>query len=121
MEYWIAFNGSQGLHDATWRGEFGGEIYTYYGSHGCVNTPLSAVKLIYDQIEEGVPVVVYKDESEEALSLVTGPTDIQTLNAQIEETYGTVEDDGNGSLVAQSRARRYSAPAAQTTAATPAT
>jgi lipoprotein-anchoring transpeptidase ErfK/SrfK len=37
---WMQFTPSNiGLHDATWRGSFGGDIYTYDGSHGCVNLP----------------------------------------------------------------------------------
>ena len=103
VDYWMPFNNGVGIHDMQSRYWFGGTIYLGSGSHGCVNTPLAAVKLIYDRIEEGVPIVVYKDESEEALSLVTDPVDAQTLRTQIEETYGTVEDDGIGSIVAWSR------------------
>lgn len=103
VDYWLPFNNGVGIHDMQSRYWFGGTIYLGSGSHGCVNTPLSAVKLIYDQIEEGVPIVVYKDESDEALSLVADPVDAQTLKSQIEETYGTVEDDGIGSIVAWSR------------------
>ena len=57
-------------------------------------------------------MIVYKDESEEAYSQVTGPFDAQSLNAQIQETYGTVEDDGIGSIVAWSRSQRAQAQAA---------
>ena len=112
VDYWMPFNNGVGIHDMQSRAWFGGSIYLGSGSHGCVNTPLSAVKLIYDQIEEGVPIVVYKDESDEAMEQITGPTDIQTLNAQIEETYGTVEDDGIGSIVSWSRAQQAQAQAA---------
>ncbi len=59
VEYWIAFNGSQGLHDATWRGEFGGEIYKTWGSHGCVNLPLDAAKRIYEEVYIYCPVIVH--------------------------------------------------------------
>ncbi len=37
VNYWMPFNGNIGLHDATWRGSFGGGIYRSNGSHGCVN------------------------------------------------------------------------------------
>ena len=40
VSYWMPFNGGIGLHDATWRTEFGGDIYLTSGSHGCVNAPL---------------------------------------------------------------------------------
>ena len=60
VEYWIAFIGSgYGIHDASWRSEFGGEIYKGNGSHGCVNTPYDAVEEIYYNISVGTPVIVY--------------------------------------------------------------
>lgn len=59
VEYWIAFNGSQGMHDASWRGDFGGEIYKTWGSHGCVNLPLDAAKRIYEEVYMYYPVIVY--------------------------------------------------------------
>ncbi len=59
VEYWIAFNGSQGMHDASWRGQFGGEIYKSWGSHGCVNLPLDTAKRIYEEVYMYYPVIVY--------------------------------------------------------------
>ncbi len=59
VNYWMPFNGNIGMHDATWRKEFGGEIYITRGSHGCVNLPLVKAKEIYDLIEKGMPVVCY--------------------------------------------------------------
>ena len=60
VDYWIAFIGSgYGIHDASWRSEFGGEIYKGNGSHGCVNTPYNAVQTIYNNISVGTPVIVY--------------------------------------------------------------
>lgn len=59
VSYWMPFNGGIGLHDATWRGIFGGSIYRGGGSHGCINLPFSAAAKIYEQISAGVPVVVY--------------------------------------------------------------
>ncbi len=52
------YNG-QGLHDATWRSSFGGNIYKYSGSHGCVNMPLSKALKLYKMTDNGIPVVVY--------------------------------------------------------------
>ncbi len=106
VDYWMPFNQGVGIHDLQGRGWYGGTIYMGGGSHGCVNTPLAAVKLIYTYIEEGVPVIVYKDESEEALAQVTDPVDSQSINTIIEETYGTVEDDGIGSIVSWTTAAR---------------
>ena len=59
VEYWIPFNGSQGMHDATWRGSFGGDIYKSWGSHGCVNLPLDAAKKIYEEMFVYCPVIVH--------------------------------------------------------------
>ena len=60
VEYWMAFNGNIGLHDANWRNEFGGSIYRSNGSHGCVNLPTEAAKLIYETVSYGYPVVCYQ-------------------------------------------------------------
>jgi uncharacterized protein YgiM (DUF1202 family) len=49
VHYFIAFNGGIGLHDASWRyGCFGGDIYTYDGSHGCVNLEYDVAEKIYN-------------------------------------------------------------------------
>ena len=57
--FWMPFNNGIGLHDASWRTEFGGEIYKTDGSHGCVNLPYYVAKAIYDNISSGVPVICY--------------------------------------------------------------
>ena len=59
MTYWMPFNKDVGIHDAAWRSEFGGEIYKKDGSHGCVNTPPDMAEKIYNNIEIGVPIIVY--------------------------------------------------------------
>ena len=59
VQYWMPFNGGIGLHDASWRTEFGGNIYISNGSHGCVNLPSSAAKTIYDNIYPGIPIICY--------------------------------------------------------------
>ncbi len=60
VTYWLPFNGNVGIHDASsWRSEFGGSIYKTNGSHGCVNTPISAMKTVYETMQIGYPVVVY--------------------------------------------------------------
>jgi len=59
VNYWMPFYGNYGLHDATWRSEFGGQIYITNGSHGCVNLPLSSAATIYDHISSGFPVICY--------------------------------------------------------------
>lgn len=92
VDYWIPFNGGVGIHDLKSRWYFGGTVYIGAGSHGCVNTPLAAVKLIYQAVQTGTPVVVYEDDSQEAVSQNTGMQDIGTITAQIEAQYGTVDD-----------------------------
>ena len=44
VSYWMPFDGGIGLHDATWRGSFGGNIYKSNGSHGCINLPPAFAK-----------------------------------------------------------------------------
>lgn len=52
-------NGGVGLHDAYWRGNFGGNIYISNGSHGCINLPKAYAYKLYDEITTGIPVVIY--------------------------------------------------------------
>lgn len=59
VKYWMPFNGGQGLHDANWRGSFGGSIYKGNGSHGCVNLPVSVAEQLFANINVGDPVIVY--------------------------------------------------------------
>ena len=58
VNYWMAFNGGIGLHDATWRDDFGGSIYWYSGSHGCVNLPYWAAQELYSMVDIGTTVIV---------------------------------------------------------------
>ena len=61
VNYWIAFKGASfGFHDASWRSKFGGNIYKYNGSHGCVNMPYNKVKQLYNMISIGTPVYIKK-------------------------------------------------------------
>ena len=60
VNYWIAFKGSAyGIHDASWRSNFGGNIYKYNGSHGCVNVPYYKVQQLYNMVDIGTPVYIY--------------------------------------------------------------
>ncbi len=59
VKYWMPFNGGIGLHDANWRGKFGGAIYKTGGSHGCVNLPPATVPALYDMVYKGIPVICY--------------------------------------------------------------
>mgnify|MGYP002520576792 CR=1 FL=1 len=59
VNVWMGFNGSIGIHDAPWRAEYGGDIYTYNGSHGCVNVPYDNAMKAIEICEVGMPVVAY--------------------------------------------------------------
>ena len=59
VDYWMPFNGGIGLHDADWRSKFGGTIYQYGGSHGCINLPPAKAKILYDLVYTGIPVICY--------------------------------------------------------------
>ena len=59
VRYWMPIYYAIGMHDASWRGSFGGTIYQRNGSHGCINMPTAAAKQLYEQIAIGTPVVVF--------------------------------------------------------------
>lgn len=60
VEYWMPYNGGEGLHDASWRSVFGTESYKTNGSHGCVNMPPEIADDIYANVEVGTKVLVHK-------------------------------------------------------------
>ena len=83
VHYWMPFLGGYGLHDASWRSSFGGTIYYYDGSHGCVNLPSSAAKTIYNNVSVGTKVILYG-----------GKTEVPDLEQQLTGTTSyTVEKD----------------------------
>lgn len=59
VNYWMPFYGSVGMHDATWRRQFGGEIYQNSGSHGCINLPHEMAEEIYQHVYAGMPIICY--------------------------------------------------------------
>ena len=59
VSYWMPFYGNYGMHDATWRVNFGGTIYLEHGSHGCINLPLDSAATIYGYVSTGFPVICY--------------------------------------------------------------
>ncbi len=52
-------NSGIGLHDAGWRSEFGEDVYTHNGSHGCINLPKKYAYALYEDAYVGMPVVIY--------------------------------------------------------------
>lgn len=63
VSYWMPFHGGQGMHDSSWRGtshaNYGGNIYTYDGSHGCVNLPYDMAQALFNFVHVGTPVHVH--------------------------------------------------------------
>jgi len=58
VSYWMAMTWEgHGFHDATWQPWFGGNRYTYAGSHGCINMPLDSARKLYSLVSVGTPVV----------------------------------------------------------------
>lgn len=59
VDFWMPVKGNIGIHDASWRGKYGGTIYQTNGSHGCINTPRDAMVQLYESAEIGTPVVMF--------------------------------------------------------------
>lgn len=59
VKYWAPVVGNIGLHDASWRDEFGGDIYQTSGSHGCINIPQDVMAELFEYLEIGMPVVMF--------------------------------------------------------------
>lgn len=77
VKYWMPFAGDVGMHDATWRSSFGGNIYKTNGSHGCINLPLSVAETIYNTVDKGYAVLVYTLPGTESSAMVQ--QDAQTV------------------------------------------
>lgn len=59
VTYWMPFNYyGCGFHDLP-RRAYGGQIYMYNGSHGCLNMSLSKAKELYNTVEVNMPVLVH--------------------------------------------------------------
>lgn len=60
VRYWMPFTQQgHGFHDADWKSAFGGSVYTYSGSHGCVNMPVDKAGELYAMLQTGTPVVIH--------------------------------------------------------------
>lgn len=59
VSFWMPFFNGYGLHDATWRDEFGGTIYKTNGSHGCINLPYKKAEKLFNNISAGCTIVVF--------------------------------------------------------------
>ena len=68
VQYWMPFDGGEGLHDASWRSNFGpgsnlaptdlGDGNVILGTHGCVNLPNDAAQFIWNWAPLETTVVV---------------------------------------------------------------
>lgn len=61
VHYWMPYNTSIGVgfHDASWRSNFGGQIYRTNGSHGCINMPPAKAAALFGMISSGTAVYVH--------------------------------------------------------------
>ena len=60
VHYWSQVVGGVGIHDATWRSNFGGNIYQTSGSHGCINVPYDNMAVLYNNyLQVGMPVIIH--------------------------------------------------------------
>ncbi len=63
VDYWMPFTWEgDGLHDADWKeeGEFGGDTYVESGSHGCVNLRKEVAQILFENMDVGTPVIIYR-------------------------------------------------------------
>lgn len=60
VNYWVPFDWEgMGIHDASWQGTFGGDVWTYAGSNGCINIPTSVMPNLFDLVDTGMPVIIF--------------------------------------------------------------
>ncbi|MDE7231506.1 MAG: L,D-transpeptidase/peptidoglycan binding protein, partial [Lachnospiraceae bacterium] len=85
VSFWMPFNNNVGMHDATWRSEFGGNIYLTNGSHGCINLPYTIAQEIYEYVEKDTPVICYHLPG-------TEPEPLPEIPLELEPGMGAPED-----------------------------
>lgn len=83
VKYFMPFAYNVGIHDASWRNSFGGEIYKKSGSHGCINVPEDAAKTLIDAMDLGTPVIAYYRE----------PVKLTAENARISNAFSYVKPE----------------------------
>ena len=60
VNFWMPVYKAIGLHDASWQSAFGGDRYLRHGSRGCINMRYDDAETLYNAIEIGTPVIIYK-------------------------------------------------------------
>ena len=100
VSYWMPFNMHIGLHDATWRYQFGSDLYKKSGSHGCINLPYKVAQELYSRISQGTAVICYYLEGTESDS-ITEQTSEDIAQAVIERIseIGAVTKDSEKAIV----------------------
>lgn len=83
VKYFMPFAYNVGIHDADWRNAFGGEIYKRSGSHGCINAPEEAARIIIDTVDIGTPVIAYYRE----------PVQLTAENTRISNAFSYVDPE----------------------------
>ena len=60
VRYWMPIDKTGvGIHDSDWQYAYGGDLWLYRGSHGCINTPPAKMDELYPMLEVGTPVLVF--------------------------------------------------------------
>lgn len=108
VAYWMPFAGNVGMHDASWRSKFGGSIYKYGGSHGCINLPVNVAKVIYENVGKNYPVLVYELPGTESTNS-TNPKAAEKVEKLIEEIGTVTEDSGDAIKKAETAYDKLSA------------
>ena len=57
---WLPFNRGIGLHDASWRHQFGGDVYLTRGTHGCVSFSVEDMPPLFAMAHPGDVVYVHE-------------------------------------------------------------
>ncbi len=65
VPYWMVFYGNDadtniGIVGCDWRNDFGGTTYLYNGSYGSIYIPNENAAVIYREIPNDIPVIIYK-------------------------------------------------------------
>lgn len=60
VQFWVGVVASEvGFHNAPWQSVFGGQIYTWNGSHGCIRLDYDDAKALYEVVTVGDVVVIH--------------------------------------------------------------
>ena len=96
VSYWMPFAGNVGMHDASWRSQFGGSIYKTAGSHGCINLPPSVAKVIFENVSKNYPVLVYELPGTESTAAADQASAAEVV--RLIDAIGTVTDKSGDAI-----------------------